>query len=281
MGAPLQAGTLAAQVLAMTLGVPLVPVNHCIAHAEMGRTITKTHNPVILYVSGGNTQVSNLIYFSIFYYEHLQILTYARNKYYIIGETLDIAAGNCIDRFGRHIKLPNEPCPGYNVEQHAKKGKNTILLPYPIKGMDMSFSGVLTTVTKRYDSGKNKKEDEKEYDEADLCATLQEQLFTMMVETTERALSVTKLNSVLIVGGVGCNKRLQEMMRIMCEERGATLGATDSRYCIDNGAMIAHTGALMYNCGVYINPFEGAPYTQRYRTDDVKVIWRDNTVFEV
>ena len=59
MGAPLQAGAVAAQALAMTLGVPMVPVNHCVAHVEMGRSITKTQNPVVLYVSGGNTQVSN------------------------------------------------------------------------------------------------------------------------------------------------------------------------------------------------------------------------------
>lgn len=96
----------------------------------------------------------------------------------------------------------------------------------------------------------------------------------MLIETTERALSVANISEVLIVGGVGCNLRLQEMMRIMCDERKACLGATDSRYCVDNGAMIAHTAALMYKHGVYINPYNGADYTQRYRTDDVEVVWR-------
>lgn len=51
---------------------------------------------------------------------------------------------------------------------------------------------------------------------------------------------------VLLVGGVGCNERLQEMMGVMCSERGAKLYATDERFCIDNGAMIAHAGTLMY-----------------------------------
>ena len=97
----------------------------------------------------------------------------------------------------------------------------------------------------------------------------------MLIETTERALSVANISEVLIVGGVGCNLRLQEMMKIMCSERGAVMGATDARYCIDNGAMVAHTAALMFKNGVSINPYDGADYTQRYRTDDVKVVWRN------
>jgi N6-L-threonylcarbamoyladenine synthase len=49
---------------------------------------------------------------------------------------------------------------------------------------------------------------------------------------------------VLLVGGVGCNKRLQEMMSIMAEERGGSVCAMDDRYCIDNGAMIAYAGIV-------------------------------------
>ncbi|KAE9550281.1 hypothetical protein FO519_006519 [Halicephalobus sp. NKZ332] len=262
MGAPLQAGTVAAQVLAMTLGVPLVPVNHCVAHVEMGRSITHSKNPVVLYVSGGNTQ----------------ILTYARKKYYILGETLDIAAGNCIDRLARVLKLPNEPCPGYNVEQLAKEGEKLFPLSYSVKGMDMSFSGILTQITGQAKQLMNGKDTT--YSKADLCMSLQETIFAMMIETTERALAVAKLDTVLVVGGVGCNKRLQEMMEKMCQERGATLGATDSRYCIDNGAMVAHTAALMYKHGVHTDPYTGAAYTQRYRTDDVEVVWREDSTFK-
>ena len=101
----------------------------------------------------------------------LQILTYARKKYYILGETLDIAAGNCIDRLARVLKLPNEPCPGYNVEQLAKEGKKLFPLSYSVKGMDMSFSGILTQITgqaKQLMNGKNTT-----YSKADLCMSLQ------------------------------------------------------------------------------------------------------------
>jgi len=101
----------------------------------------------------------------------------------------------------------------------------------------------------------------------------------------------------LIVGGVGCNLRLQEMMDIMCKERGAKLFATDMRFCIDNGAMIAQAGyevksfssyilenvdskvlefinAQMFCSGV-LTPWEKTNITQRYRTDDVHVKWRE------
>jgi N6-L-threonylcarbamoyladenine synthase len=73
---------------------------------------------------------------------------------------------------------------------------------------------------------------------ADLCFSLQETIFAMLVETTERAMAHCGAAEVLLVGGVGCNVRLQEMMSVMCAERGGMLHAMDERYCIDNGAMI-------------------------------------------
>jgi N6-L-threonylcarbamoyladenine synthase len=68
----------------------------------------------------------------------------------------------------------------------------------------------------------------------------------MLVETTERAMAHCNSNEVLLVGGVGCNVRLQEMMAIMAKERGGSVCAMDDRYCIDNGAMIAYAGLLEF-----------------------------------
>lgn len=103
---------------------------------------------------------------------------------------------------------------------------------------------------------------------------LQETVFAMLVEITERAMAHCSTSDVLIVGGVGCNERLQAMMQIMCEERGGRLYATDERYCIDNGAMIAYTGYLAFakgNC----TPMEETTVTQRFRTDEVHAVWRE------
>ena len=97
----------------------------------------------------------------------------------------------------------------------------------------------------------------------------------MLVEITERAMSHCNSSQVLIVGGVGCNERLQEMMGKMADERGATLCATDERYCIDNGAMIAQAGWEMY-CSGQTTPLKDTWCTQRYRTDEVFVTWRED-----
>ncbi|CAJ0567447.1 unnamed protein product, partial [Mesorhabditis spiculigera] len=253
MGQCLEVGAKAAQALAKKLGKPLIPVNHCIAHIEMGRLVTKAANPTVLYVSGGNTQV----------------ISYSNQKYRIFGETLDIAVGNCLDRFARIIDLSNDPAPGYNIEQFAKKGEKFFELPYVVKGMDVSLSGILSTMEAKAKALIKKGE----YSKEDLCFSLQETLFAMLVEVTERAMALNKSAELLIVGGVGCNLRLQEMAADMCKERGATLFATDDRYCIDNGAMIAHTAWEMYHVGMDASD---CSVTQRFRTDDVDVLWRED-----
>lgn len=253
MGAPLNVLAVVARTVAQLWGKPLLGVNHCIGHIEMGRLITGAKNPTILYVSGGNTQV----------------IAYSQQRYRIFGETIDIAIGNCLDRFARVIKLSNDPSPGYNIEQLAKQGTKLLELPYSVKGMDVAFSGINTFIEKvaktKIDSG--------EYTAADLCFSLQETIFAMLVEITERAMAHCNSQEVLIVGGVGCNKRLQEMMAIMAKERDAMLYATDMRFCIDNGAMIAQAGWEMFRAGI-TTPMADTWVTQRYRTDDVLVKWR-------
>lgn len=257
MGAPLVSTAIVARTIAQLWNKPLIPVNHCIAHIEMGRLVTGAANPAILYVSGGNTQV----------------IAYSRGRYRIFGETIDIAIGNFLDRVARLIKLSNDPSPGYNIEQLAKQGKNLIDLPYQIKGMDVALSGILTLIERSIDKWFSTGQ----YTEADLCMSIQETMFAMLVETVERVMALTNSEQVLLVGGVGCNERLQEMMAIMAKERGASLCATDERYCIDNGAMIAHTGALMYKSGwrPESTSWKESAITQRFRTDEVEAIWRD------
>jgi len=264
MGAPLQSVALVARTLSLLFSKPLVGVNHCVGHIEMGRDITGARDPVVLYVSGGNTQV----------------VAYSRQCYRIFGETLDIAVGNCLDRFARVINLSNDPSPGHNIEQEAKKGTRLLPLPYTTKGMDVSLSGILTsvetlTLDKRFrPKGRPHGPDDLDYfTPADLCFTLQETVFAMLVEITERAMAHIGSKEVLIVGGVGCNERLQEMMGIMAKERGGNIFATDERFCIDNGIMIAQAGLLAFRMG-HQTPLEKSTCTQRFRTDEVHVAWR-------
>jgi N6-L-threonylcarbamoyladenine synthase len=259
MGAPLSSVAVAARTLALLWGKPLVGVNHCVGHIEMGREITGAQNPVVLYVSGGNSQV----------------IAYAEQRYRIFGETLDIAVGNCLDRFARTLRISNDPAPGYNIEQLAKKGSKLLDLPYAVKGMDCSFSGILASadlLAAQMNAHSSNEEDR--FTPEDLCFSLQETVFAMLVEITERAMAHVGSNQVLIVGGVGSNERLQQMMGEMARERGGSVFATDERFCIDNGIMIAHAGLLAYRTG-FTTPLEETTCTQRFRTDEVFVKWRD------
>ena len=272
MGAPLQSTALAARTLAQLWSKPVVGVNHCVGHIEMGREITGAENPVVLYVSGGNTQV----------------IAYAARRYRIFGEALDIAVGNCLDRFARTLRISNDPAPGYNIEQLAKRGKYLVDLPYTVKGMDCSFSGILAAIDilaeklldqeekgeADRDGGWRDEETGEPITREDLCFSLQETVYAMLVEITERAMAHVGSGQVLIVGGVGCNERLQEMMGKMAESRGGSVYATDERFCIDNGIMIAHAGLLAYRTGDTLE-LADTTCTQRFRTDEVHVKWRD------
>ena len=263
MGAPLQSVALAARTLSLLWDLPLIGVNHCVGHIEMGRAITGATNPVVLYVSGGNTQV----------------IAYSTQRYRIFGETLDIAVGNTLDRFARTLGISNDPAPGYNIEQLAKRGNVLLDLPYAVKGMDCSFSGILARIDEYAGQLKAGTLKEPATGDAvtaeDLCFSLQETVFAMLVEITERAMAHVSSSQVLIVGGVGCNERLQEMMGIMARDRGGSVYATDERFCIDNGIMIAHAGLLAYCTGCRTE-LEESTCTQRFRTDEVYVAWRDD-----
>ncbi len=263
MGSPLQSVAIAARMLSLLWDKPLVGVNHCVGHIEMGREITGAQNPVVLYVSGGNTQV----------------IAYAEQRYRIFGEALDIAVGNCLDRFARTLEISNDPAPGYNIEQLAKNGKILLDLPYAVKGMDCSFSGILASIDilaaeLKANPGKKDEQSGEIITTADLCFSLQETVYAMLVEITERAMAHVGSNQVLIVGGVGCNERLQEMMGLMAKDRGGSVYATDERFCIDNGIMIAHAGLLAYETG-FRTSLEESTCTQRFRTDEVFIKWRD------
>ena len=208
---------------------------------------------MVLYVSGGNTQV----------------ICYAAQRYRMFGETIDIAVGNCLDRFARVVGLSNDPSPGFNIEQAALRGARFIPLPYVVKGMDVSFSGLLSALEKEAARLLARGEATVE----DLCFSLQETVFAALVEVTERAMAHAGRSEVLLVGGVGCNLRLQAMLAAMAAARGGRLHGMDSRYCVDNGGMIAHAGLLQFLFGGRTG-MGSSTTTQRFRTDEVEVVWR-------
>ncbi|OPX66481.1 MAG: putative bifunctional tRNA threonylcarbamoyladenosine biosynthesis protein [Methanoregulaceae archaeon PtaU1.Bin059] len=244
LGPCLRTVATAARALALSLRVPLVGVNHCIAHVEIGRFATGCDDPVVLYASGANTQV----------------IGYLNGRYRIFGETLDIGLGNALDKFARSRGLPHPGGPA--IEELATRG-SYLDLPYTVKGMDLAFSG-LVSAAKEQDAPME-----------DICYSLQETAFAMCVEVTERAIAHSGKDEVLLVGGVGVNRRLQEMLSVMCSERGATLHVPPPKYMGDNGAMIAYTGKIMLEAGCAMDP-EETRVNPGFRSDQVEVTWRED-----
>jgi N6-L-threonylcarbamoyladenine synthase len=246
LGPCLRVAATAARSLSVSLKKPIVGVNHCVAHVEIGRATTGCHDPALLYASGGNTQ----------------IIAFADGKYRIFGETLDVGIGNMFDKLGRELGLGYYAGP--TIEKLAKEGDKLLELPYSVKGMDISFSGIMTAAISLYKKG---------YRLEDIAFSVQETCFGMLAEVTERAMAHVGKDEVLLGGGVSQNSRLRGMIEEMAKERGAKMFVPDRRLCVDNGAMIAWLGNLMYSSGVRMS-IEDTTVEQRFRTDEVNVTWR-------
>ncbi len=245
MGIPnaLKVGAVLARYLSRKYDKPLLGVNHGVAHIEIGKAKTSSKDPVVVYLSGGNSQ----------------ILAYLDGRYRVFGETLDIPVGNAFDVLARemNLQMPGGP----EIEKLALKG-SFIDLPYTVKGMDMSFSGLLTAASDRL---KNLREE-------DIAYSFQEISFSMLSEVTERALAHTGKNEVLLVGGVSANKRLQEIMNTMCEDRNAEMHVVPQEFSGDNGIMIGWNGVLAYESGRK-GDIASSGVKQDWRTDDVEITW--------
>ena len=239
----------AARAVAGTLDVPLVGVNHMVAHLEIGRYESGFDSPVCLNASGANAHV----------------LGYHDGRYRVLGETMDTGVGNAIDKFTRHVGWSHPGGP--KVEEAARDGEY-LDLPYVVKGMDFSFSGIMSAAKAAYDDGEPVE---------DVCRGLEETIFAMLTEVSERALSLTGTDELVLGGGVGQNDRLQRVLAAMCEERGASFHAPDGRFLRDNAGMIAVLGARMYAAGDTV-AIEDSAVDPDFRPDQVPVTWRGGEV---
>jgi universal protein Kae1 len=249
LGPCLRTGATVARALSSYLSIPLVGVNHSVAHIEIGKLKTLVRDPLSLYVSGGNTMVT----------------AYAAGRYRVFGETLDIALGNCLDVFAREagIKQHKGIPLGASVEEFAKEGNKLVILPYVVKGMDLSLSGLLSAAIASLQKGEKLE---------NVCYSLQENAFSMVTEVTERALAHTEKKEVLLTGGVAANQRLQTMLSVVSEEHDACFRVVPKEFAADNGAMIAWTGILAYTHGIE-TPIDESYVKLRWRVDKVDVPW--------
>jgi N6-L-threonylcarbamoyladenine synthase len=218
----------------------LLGVNHIVAHLEMGLFCTSAEDPVFLFCSGANTQV-----------------IMHEGKYRVFGESLSIAIGNAFDKFAREIGLGFPG--GSKIEELAKKGKY-VELPYCVKGMDVDFSGIVTRTVQLYRKGCSKE---------DLCFSLQETCFAMLIEVAERALAYCEKKEVLLIGGVAANRRFSEMLSSMCAARGVKAYTVPMEYAGDQGGMIAYQGWLERK-----REQRKFDFNPKWRVEDIETFWK-------
>ncbi len=252
LGPCLRIGAAVARSLALKLQKPIVGVNHCIAHVEIGRQMCGIDDPVTLYVSGGNTIIS----------------AFDSDHYQVFGETLDLPIGNMLDMVAREIGIPHPGGP--RIEALAKLGKNYYPLPYIVKGMDLSFSGLYSNLRTLLRNPEGWKHD---YTQEDLIYSLQETSFAMLAEVFERAIAHTEKTSVLLTGGVAANQRLQEMIAEISLNHHAHFHVVPMNVAGDNGAMIAWAGIKRFlAAGPHTIP--DTKIRPKWRMDQVSIPWR-------
>ena len=248
IGHALRVGVGVARSLAARYDKPLVGVNHCVAHLEVGRVLAGEDDPLLLYASGANTQVIAL----------------QGGAYRVFGETLDLGVGNFLDTVARFMGLgfPGGPALERLAAGYADEAEDLVELPYVVKGMDVSFSGLQTSIRTMLDQEK--------YSHAALAYSVQETAFSMLVEVSERALAHTNKSCLVLGGGVACNARLQEMCSFMCSDREANFFVPANEFLVDNGAMIALLGVSVFERvgSVAVAEADIDPYE---RVDDVPV----------
>jgi len=220
-------GTSFAKGLSLSLGIPLIEVHHMQAHV-LAHFIEdpKPKFPFLcLTVSGGHTQI-------------VKVTDYLEME--VLGTTRDDAAGEAFDKTGKMLGLPYPAGPV--IDKLARQGKVRYTFPKPrVPDLDFSFSGLKTPI--RYFLIDPLKENEQFIAEnlADICASVQSTIATILLDKLELASLQTGINEIAIAGGVSANSGLRDALEIRAKEKGWSIYVPKLEYCTDNAAMIAMT----------------------------------------
>jgi N6-L-threonylcarbamoyladenine synthase len=224
-----------AKGLAMSLGVPLIPVHHLRSHIAANYIAHPDLEPpfLCLLVSGGNTVLA-------------EVSDYTTFK--ILGGTRDDAAGECFDKTARCLGL--EYPGGVTLDKIATTADfKKYPLPYPKSGggeYDFSFSGLKTAVINTVHNARQKGDD---IDIPVLCATIRERVCDMLIANTFKAAETLSYKKIAIAGGVSANSELRRRMDEECKKRGYSLYYPPLKYCGDNAAMVGAQAIFEYESG--------------------------------
>ena len=243
-----------AKSLALANNKPLIAVHHMHAHvlANLIQTNEKNNVPAFpflcLTVSGGHTQI---------------VLCEDYLKMKIIGQTLDDAAGEAFDKSAKILGLPYPGGP--LIDKYAKEGNAKYKFPEPkIDGLNFSFSGLKTAILYFVRDEKIKNENFVEENIADICASIQSRIISILLIKLKRAADETGIKNICIAGGVSANRGLRKAFEEMGNKEGWQTYIPRFEYCTDNAAMIAITAYYKYKAGLFedlsVVPSARAPF---------------------
>ncbi|MFT5166596.1 MAG: N6-L-threonylcarbamoyladenine synthase [Saprospiraceae bacterium] len=243
-----------AKSFAMSLGIPIIEVNHMQAHvlAHFAEDPKPKFPFLCLTVSGGHTQI-------VLVKDHLIME--------VLGETIDDAAGEAFDKTGKIIGLDYPAGP--MIDQYAKAGKAVFEFPEPnIPGLNFSFSGLKTSIL--YFLQKKLKEDPEfiQKNRDDICASVQDRIVSILMNKLQRAAKQTGIKEIAIAGGVSANSGLRLALTNTGEELGWNTYIPSFQFCTDNAAMIAVTGYYKYLRGEFAE--QDVSPTARYKISGVR-----------
>ncbi len=211
-----------AKSLSIALHKPFIGINHLEGHMYALRLNGHRlqHPYLVLTVSGGHTEV-------VFIEDEF--------VYRTLGRTTDDACGEAFDKVAKLLGLPYPGGP--YIEKYARRGTvGAVTLPVPRpKKLSFSYAGLKTAVLYYV-------RDNPDYEPHDVAANFQESALQHLVEVVDKALEMTGVKHLGVVGGVSANLWLREKFRALAKRRQVTLHIPDIQYCTDNGAMIALAG---------------------------------------
>lgn len=225
-----------AKSLALTMGKPLISVQHLHAHVLANLIKKRPDDPVpafpflCLTVSGGHTQI---------------VVCHNPNQLETIGQTLDDAAGEAFDKAAQMLELPYPGGP--MIDKYAAKGKAVYKFPEPqIEGLNFSFSGLKTAILYFLRDKKSEDKNFVEKNMANICASIQSRIVSILLAKLKAAALQTGITEVCIAGGVSANRELRNSFKLLGEEMGWNTFIPPFEYCTDNAAMIAVTGYFKF-----------------------------------
>ena len=228
-----------ARGMAVSCGIPAIGIHHMRAHI-LAHFIEDAHPAppefpfLCLTVSGGHTQL---------------VQVNGEREMKLIGQTLDDAAGEAFDKAAKMLGLPYPGGP--QLDLRATQGDpNAFSFAKPrIDGLDMSFSGLKTSILYFLQKMEREGEDFIATHLNDLCASIQKTIVDILIEKTRKAAEQTGITQIAVAGGVSANSGLRQRLMEMSSEEGWQLYVPPLAYCTDNAAMIGICAALDAEAG--------------------------------